>query len=151
MDHPIVLKIVKFVKKDPIFLALVLVNYLCFCFTITSISGAWVQYTIPLATSPRATPYATDLKIGLFNSAFNGTWSTYSHSSCLATTNIDQDQIAVCNARVSIGSFLIISLFLKFAVCILMTLLLVRRLHDFRVSQAKLVVIGILLVTGIYN
>jgi hypothetical protein len=143
-DYPT--QIIHAVKRDPFFCSLIMVSYLCVCFTISTVSGAFIQYDAPLPT--RFGRFMSRAKIGLFNSAVNETWRTFPHSQCMNATNITSDQIAVCNARISIGTLTLVSLFATFIASLLLTIMVTRTLYEERVAQAKWIVIGLFSYCG---
>jgi hypothetical protein len=137
------------IRRDPFFCALILVSYLCFCFTISTVSGAFIQYSAPFLT--RNGRFMTVAKIGLFNSATNETWRTFSYSQCMSAINITDDQMAVCNARISIGTLTLVCLFGTLIASVLLTLMATRTLYEERVVQAKIVIMTIFSFCGNSN
>jgi hypothetical protein len=63
-------------------------------------------------------------------------------------TNINDDQIAVCNARISIGTLTLVGLFATLIASLLLTIMVTRTLYEERVAQAKWIVIGLFSYCG---
>ncbi|KAI8900758.1 hypothetical protein BC833DRAFT_580420 [Globomyces pollinis-pini] len=142
--------LVKTAKNDPIFTTVTVLVYLCFCFEITAVSGNWLSYTINNKGKEG------HFKIGLFNSAVNmgngDQWAVYSHSACVADAKNDpENQLAICNARLTNGILLIFADLIMGVVAFLLSVMISKRLLDFRFRQAKVMVLVGLAVSSIIN
>lgn len=130
------------IKRDPAFGFLTVVSYLNFCFTITSISGGWANYRAEIEKKESL------VKIGLFNSAIDGKWRTYSFGECVGGDKNDK-QISVCNARVAAGALLMISLFLTLFSSIVLTAMLTKSISETSKRRAKNLVMTTFSLSGI--
>ncbi len=92
-----------------------------------------------------SSPFAiglTEVKLGLFNSALNNTWTTAPYSACVLQTSsypISQQakHLLFCNAQLSSGVLVLVNVFISFFSFCLMCLVLSDTLLDNRVKQAR--------------
>jgi hypothetical protein len=124
------------VREDPFFGAMTIVSYICFCFTITSLSGGWVNYTGNYRGN------SVEAKVGLFNSANNDKWIGYGYADCIKGTKSDT-QLSFCSSRQAIGILLIFPVIINFVAAVVLTFMLLKTLLDERMKQAKFLVMGI--------
>jgi hypothetical protein len=135
-------------RKDPWFCAVILASYVIIATTITTVSGAFIQFSGIFLNEKDQSFELKFAKIGLFNSAVNEKWTTHSYSACMERAFTDE-QRSVCNARVSVGTIMLFSLFATFIASILLTIMVTRTLYEHRVAQAKMIVISIFAFCGI--
>jgi hypothetical protein len=136
-------------RKDPWFCGVILASYLIVATTISTISGAYIQYSGVFVN--KGNFEIKFVKIGLFNSAVNESWQTYTFSQCMegAIKSGSSEQMSVCQARVSVGTIMLFSLFATLIASILLTIMVRRDLYDHRIAQAKIITMSIFGFCGI--
>jgi hypothetical protein len=132
------------VKEDPWFGTMTIASYICFCFTITSLSGGWVNYTGNL----RGVEFQG--KVGLFNSANNDKWVAYGYADCIKGTK-SEDQLSFCSSRQALGILMIFPLISTFIAAAVLTFMLTKTLLDSRMKKAKFLVMGLYLFNSVIN
>ena len=107
--------------------------------------------------SSRKVPGSTEVKIGLFNAAVNGSWHLAPYSQCIAQIDMNQTENAIgehvlfCQAQLANGIMLIISLILTFSAAVVMTFVLSNTLSLSKVILSKRICMAIYFLSGTYE
>jgi hypothetical protein len=134
---------------DPLFGLLTVTSYALFVFSITGVSGGWVNYQIPDARN-----YSVIIKLGLFNTAVNNSWYQATYSACIQQIRLNQSESAIqerimfCNGQLTSGIMMLVSVFLTFACAVALTLILTSSLEQGKVLGIKPILVGIFSLSG---